>query len=481
MTTVQTIARNTRFLFLANIATFLLGFFSLSITGRYLGPELFGALSLALAFTSLFGVISDPGLSTLTVREVARDKSLVRKYIGNTAVMRAIFATLTFGIIVMFAVLLGYSQQTVLIISIVALSVVTASFVAMYNSAFQAFEKMQYQSIGLLLNSALFLFGVVIAATLRFDVLVFASLYVVVGAVVLFYSWTVFRRKLAATRLEIDRAFWRSTIQMALPFALTGIFVTVYYWIDSILLSAIKGVEVVGWYTAAYRLMIVLLVVPQVVNLAVLPVMSRFYVEAKASLLLTRDTFFRYMVLISAPMGIAVMFLADEIILFIFGKGYTNSIIALQILVWSSVFIFLASPFARFLESSNQQLAVTKVALICVVVNVALNLILIPPFGLVAASVVTAVTEGAAFVLLFYASGAITKKNLKRNLPAAGKTAVAILLMAGIILAFRSFNHVFVTLAATCLYVVALYVTRLIGKTDIERFTQILYSGGGLK
>lgn len=461
-------------MFLANLGTYLLGFFSLSITGRYLGAELFGALSLALAFTSMFGILSDLGLGTLTVRELARDKSLVGKYIGNTAVMRAVLATLTFGIIAISAVFLGYSQQTVLVICIVALSVVTTSLVAMYNSAFQAFEKMQYQSVGLLLSSVLLLFGVAITATLRFGVLVFASLYLVVGAITLVYSWAIFRWKFAPARLEIDRAFWRSTIPMALPFALTSVFVTVFYWIDSILLSVIKGVEVVGWYNAAYRLMIVLLVVPQVVNLAVLPVMSRFYVDAKASLLLTRDTFFRYMVLIGVPMGIAVTFLADEIILLIFGAGYTNSIIALQILVWSSVFIFLTSPFARFLEASNRQLTITKVAIICMVENVTLNLILIPPFGLVAASAVTVATEAVSFLLVLYASGAITTEGVNRCLTPSIKTAAASALMVVTIFGFHLYNHLLVTLAATGVYLIALFVTGVVGKTDIARFTQIL-------
>jgi O-antigen/teichoic acid export membrane protein len=468
-------------LFLANVATYLFGFFSVSITGRYLGAELFGALSLALAFNGMFGIISDLGLSTLTVREVARDKSLVGKYIGNTAVMRAILATLTFGMIAIFAVLFGYSQQTVLIICIVALSVVASSFVAMYNAAFQAFEIMKYISIGLILNSVLFLSGVAIAAELGLGVLVFASLYVIVAAIVLFYSWAVYHWKIGPTRLEIDRAFWRSATQMALPFALTSIFVTIFYWIDSIFLSVFKGVEVVGWYNAAYRLMTVLLIVPQVVNIAVLPVMSRFYAEAKASQLLTRDIFFRYMVLIGVPMGIAVTFLADEIIVLIFGPGYTESILALQILVWSSFFIFLASPFSRFLESSNLQLTITKVAIICMVENVALNLILIPPFGLVAASAVTVATEAIGFLLLLYASGAITKESVSRSVTAAIKTAAAGALMAVVVLGFQSFSHILVTLAATGVYLVALYVTKVIGKTDIELFTHLLRSGGGLE
>jgi O-antigen/teichoic acid export membrane protein len=481
MNTVERIARNTSVLLAAYVVTLLLGYISLSLTGRYLGAELFGVLSLALAFAGIFGVVSDLGLSTFTTREVARNKSLASKYVGNITVMRMFLSIFTFGLIVGTAVILGYAPQTIYVISILAISLVFSSLTAMYNSVFQAFEKMKYQSVGLVLNSALFLSGVAIAIKLSFDVVSFATIYVVVGAIVAIYGWAIFRWKFAPPKLEIDPVFWRSVINTALPFALTSIFVTVFFWIDSVLLSVIKGVEVVGWYSAAYQLMTVLLLIPTVMNLVVLPVMSRFYVEAKDSLLLLRDTFFRYMVLISMPMGIGITFLADEIILFIFGAGYVNSIIALQILVWAPVFIFLGSPFARFLESSNKQLTITKIAIICMVENVGLNLILIPAFGLVAASAVTVVTEGISFLLLFYVSGTITKQRVRLNLPAAGKIVIAAVLMTATILTFRAFNHILLTLTATCVYIVALYVTGMLGKTDIDLLRQIVHPRGDQK
>jgi len=72
-------------------------------TARYLGAEGFGILSFALAFTGIFGVFSDLGLSTLTVREVACDKTLASKYLGNIAVMKIILVVITFGLIALTA------------------------------------------------------------------------------------------------------------------------------------------------------------------------------------------------------------------------------------------------------------------------------------------------------------------------------------------------------------------------------------------
>jgi len=90
MNTIQRIAKNIRVLLVSQIASYILGFFFVMYTARYLGTEGFGILSFALASIGILWCFSDLGLNTLTVREVARDKSLASKYLGNIAVMKVI-------------------------------------------------------------------------------------------------------------------------------------------------------------------------------------------------------------------------------------------------------------------------------------------------------------------------------------------------------------------------------------------------------
>ena len=79
--------------------------------------------------------------------------------------------------------------------------------------------------------------------------------------------------------------------------------------------------------------------------------------------------------------------------LVLFGFGYQQSVIALQILVWTIVFTFVGAAFVRLLEASNRQVIVTKISLICVIVNILLNLILIPKFSYIGACIATVITE----------------------------------------------------------------------------------------
>jgi len=74
MNTIQRIAKNTGVLLVSQIASYILGFFFVMYTARYLGAAGFGILSFALAFTSILGVFADLGLRQLTVRKMRETK-----------------------------------------------------------------------------------------------------------------------------------------------------------------------------------------------------------------------------------------------------------------------------------------------------------------------------------------------------------------------------------------------------------------------
>lgn len=157
MSTVRRIAKNTTVILLADVVSYLLGLFFVIYTARYLGAGGFGILSFALAFTGIFSLFADLGMSRLAIREVARDKSLARKYVGNISVIKIILVSTTFGLIALAINLLGYPDQTIKVVYLVGLSVVFYAFTGMFYSIFQAFERMEFVSIGNILNSLLLL------------------------------------------------------------------------------------------------------------------------------------------------------------------------------------------------------------------------------------------------------------------------------------------------------------------------------------
>jgi O-antigen/teichoic acid export membrane protein len=474
MKTVQRIAKNSLVLLTSNIISKILGFFYVMYIARYLGAEGFGILSFALAFTGIFSVFSDLGLGPLTVREVARDKSLAGKYLGNITVIKIFLVIITFGLIAITINLLGYPKQTIKVVYFLALSVIFSSFSNIFNSIFQAYEKMQYQSIEQILSSILVFSGALFAINQGFSVVGFALIYFLVSAVILGYSFTICAWKFDLPKIEVDFNFWKPIIKEALPFGLSGIFITIYYWIDSVMLSLMKGNEVVGWYNAAYRLIVILLFVPGIINIVVFPAMSRFHISSQNSLNLMSRKYFKFMLAIGIPIGVGTTLLADKVILLIFGAGYIQSIIALQILVWAMVFVFANAAFVRLFESTNKQIIVTKITGIGMIENIVLNLLIIPRFGYVGASITTVITEFTivTLVLIFaYKTGySVQRREFLTNI---SKVIIASLIMGVFIWKLISLNLPILILLSTLLYIGILYIIGGINKEDIELLKQV--------
>lgn len=155
MNVPQRIAKNVSILFLSQMVGYVLGFFTLMYSARYLGVEGFGILSFALAFTGIFTVLMDLGLNTLTIREVARNKSLAQKYISNITLIKLLLSLSTFCLIFLIINIVGYNPQTMSVVYVIALYAILTTFSQLFYSVFQAHEKMEYQSLGYIIYSSL--------------------------------------------------------------------------------------------------------------------------------------------------------------------------------------------------------------------------------------------------------------------------------------------------------------------------------------
>lgn len=476
MNTIKRVAKNAGALFAAQVVGCILAFFYMMYIARYLGPANFGILAFALAFTGIFGVITDFGLQPLIVREVARDKSLASKYLANVSAMKIILVTVTFGLIALTINLLGYPEQTINVVYLLGLSIVFSAFTQMFYSIFQAHERMEYQSLGQVLNGALMLGGVIFAMKYNFGVVGFASLYFLVNIVVLVYSFAILRVKFPSLSLawsprniEVDWSFWKSTIKEALPFGLAMTFVMIFYWIDSVMLFLMKGDAVVGWYNVAYRMVLVLLLIPHSFIAAIYPAMSKLYVTSQDSLMLSFEKSFKYLAIIGIPIGVGTTLLAKRLVLLIFGTGYINSILPLQILVWSSVLIFMTIPFGNLLNCLNKQAIVTKITGVCVGVNVVLNLILIPKYSLIGASIATVLTEFVSLMLCLIYGFKIGYPILNRKVAIIISKVLIASIMMGLFVIYFTHLALFVLLPlAGLLYFAGLYMIRGIDKEDID-------------
>ena len=472
MNTVQRIAKNMAVLFIARIVSMLFGFFYVMYTARYLGPANYGILAFALALNGIFGVIANFGLDPLTVREVARDKNLARKYLANGIALKLLSGALTFLIIYLAVNLLGYPEITRKVVYVVTLSTIIAGVSNLFNDIYQAFERMEFMSIGQVFQSVLSLVFAITAIRLGLDVVYFAGIYLIVNLIVLGYHLTVTTWKFLKPKIEVDLIFWKSVVREAWPFALTAVFVSIYYWIDSVMLSYMNGDEVVGWYNAAYRLVLILLVIPGIYFTAIYPVMSQFFKRSKDSLKFSVERSIKYMSMLAFPIGVGTTLLSDRIILLIFGHEYLPSSRALQILVWSVVCIYLSSPYGRLVRSVNRQDIEMKITAVGAVLNTILNAIVIPKYSYVGASITTFATELFVVVLYFYTFRRTEFFN-SYILASLSKVLIASSVMGLFIWRFSEWN-LFILIGLSILIYFGVYLgIKGLDKVDIEMLRRI--------
>ncbi|MGD0352439.1 MAG: flippase [Dehalococcoidia bacterium] len=473
MSTVKTIAKNTIVLLIGQVLSFIVGLFCTIYILRSLGPAGFGVLSFALAFTGIFAVFGDIGLQQLSVREIAKEKSLASKYLANISLLKILLAIVTFVLIALAINLMGYPRDTVMVVYLVGLSVISAAFASVYFSIFQAFEKMEYQSVGQLLSVAVILGGVFISIKCNFNVVDFASLYLLASIIVLIYCLAVMRIKFSALikggagHLEFDRSFWLQTIRQALPFGLIAFLVGGYLGIDSVILSVVKGNEAVGWYNAAYKVVLALVFIPASFFAAVFPVMSKLYKSSLESLKLVYERSLKYMLILSIPIGVGITMLASRIVLQVFGIEYEASAIALQILAWNTVLIYTNSAFDFLLYSIDRQTTVAKIMIITVIVNVILNIILIPAYSYVGASIAAVLSNLAALLMLVFTLANTDYKLRLNSLKNIAKALVSCLAMLVFIRFASGINLFLIVLISALIYFLVLYIVRGLDKQDV--------------
>jgi O-antigen/teichoic acid export membrane protein len=474
VSSVRTIAKNSIFLAGSSALNLVLAFFYAVYTARYLGAEGYGTIAFALSLCAIFGVLMDSGLSQLAVREISRNKDLSDKYFFDIMEVKSILVFVTLLLIaVLMNVIRPDNSDSVRVVYIIALSTSLASFNGVFGSVFQSHEKMEYSSIGGVPSGIIMLLGALLAINQRFSVVGFAFIYLLANTVAIAYSFVIFSTKFFKTRTRINIDTWKALLIDAMPFGFTGLFVSLYYWIASVMLSYMKGNEVVGWYNAAYRLILILLILPQILTTSLFPAMSKFYITSSDKFRFIQLKSFKYMVVLALPIGVGTTILADKIILTIFGPAFSNSAMALRILIWSSVFIFIGSSFSRLLMTSNRQMVVAKITAVCAIENILLNLVVIPRFSYTGAAFTTVIVELTSLIFCVLVTSRMGYAISRADISLTMKVIFASGLMGIFVIYLSQLNLFLLIFAAAVFYFIISYFLSIFDENDVELFTKI--------
>lgn len=470
MSNVKTMAKNTTVLFIAQFLTYVIGFFVAIYSARYLGVEGYGILSYALALAGILYLFTEIGLSTLSIREISRNKSLTQKYTSNILVIKIGLALITMLITIIIVNILNYPQSTANVIYIIMGSYIVNAITNIFSAISQGYEKMEYLALGSILNSITMLIGVLLVRYYQLDIVIFASIYLIDNTICLIYWILVSSRKFVLPKLEFDWDFSKKVVKESIPFAITSIFATIAFRIDSVMLSLLSGDIAVGIYTAAYKLMEVMIFIPTVYVTSIYPILSRFHISSKENLKFSFKKSFQYMIILSLPIAVGTTLLANDIINLIYGAEFTASIIALEIVIWAIPLIFFNNVLATSMASINKQRDAMNIIFFAMIFNIIMNLIFIPLYGFKGAAGVTVLTE--LFTFTFYSRSMSRydyKIDLKRILP---KPVIASVVMA-LFISFTQINLFLEVFISIIIYFGVLLLLKTFDEEDFNLVKQL--------
>lgn len=396
--------RNTLFLTLSEVFLKIIGFLWIVFLARSLSVELFGRYSFVNSLISIFSFLPDLGVGLIVIREIAKRREKAPLYLGNSFVLNGVLATITVLVILSTVFFLNYSPEVGLLISVASLTLFVSTLRSVGIFYFDGMEKMNISAVLNSMNSLLLigggLIGFLLAHTLK---AVFLGMLVGTTASLMVTWGRVVRYTLP--QFSFDKALVKHLLFEGLPLGLASFAFMVYTRVDSVLLTLLMGERSVGIYNSATPFVfsiIQLLNVPFVV--ALYPALSRLSTIGKDRFVSATKKSLLVIALWSFPAAIIISFFAS-IIPFIFGEKYQEAVPILRLLIFFVPFASLSALLYKVLIVIGKQKMYLFVSIIGAILNIALNLWLIPSFGLMGAataSVVTQVILFASYLIAVY-------------------------------------------------------------------------------
>jgi O-antigen/teichoic acid export membrane protein len=387
----RSIVRNSALSLVGQVAIRLLSvLFSIAVVRRF-GSATFGQYSSVLAFVGLFSVLSDLGLGSWGTRAVAQDPACTSELVWRVAALRIAFSAATVAVIVGLAVLL-YPAQHALAIAVASCALFLFSISGAFDMAWLGHERLDISSSVSVINQLAFV-GIGAAVLVLHGgvlALVIASIVALVIATV--SSWRMARRVLGLTfAWPTLRGGW-PLVRACAPIGAVQISLLISYKADTVLLSIFRSNEIVGVYAVAYNLIFSLMLISHSVNLALFPALSRVS-DDRAALDNLAARAVKCLSLLCVPVAFGGAILAPVLIRFLYTDAYRQSAIVLQIVIWVLPFMFLTEFYGYYLTAIHRERSAGRAALIMASMNIILNLICIPRFGVWAAAIITVITE----------------------------------------------------------------------------------------
>jgi O-antigen/teichoic acid export membrane protein len=382
-------ARNTAVLVVLRLVVPMLSLALVLTLSRALGAEGLGRYTLTFSFLTLFGGLAPLGLPSIITRDGARDRARLNALLRSAMTLVCTASLLLTLVMIASAFLLGYDRDTRIALLILSCAVLPYSVGMLLDGAIVAVERMQYMAAASL---AEYLPKVAIAVALL--LLGFGLEAVLITAVVgrlagCLVAARLLRQAGVMVGWSRDSKTNRHLLALAPTFLLTSVFVELFWRIDILMLSTLVRAEELGYFSAAHRLFELAAVFPQSLCLSLYPQIAAAARSDPRRLPALGGSAMRYLAVFGLPAAVFVTLLSGPILRLLYGAPFGAAADTLSVLAWTIVPYSFVRYHAYVLVAANRQRVDLLLNLAMCMLNIALNLVLIPAYSYFGAACAT--------------------------------------------------------------------------------------------
>jgi O-antigen/teichoic acid export membrane protein len=394
---------NTSWLFVEQVLRMIAGFLVGVWVARYLGPEKYGIFSYALAFVSLFQGIAKLGLDGIVIRDIVKEQEKTNIYLGTAFWLKLIAGIFTFFLILIISWFTADNLQTFLFINIIAAGIIFQSF-EVIDFYYQATVQAKYISIRkiiqLILSSWIKIYLVLIKADLIW--FVWVTLFDAVSMAI--FSWLIYKKQKQPEFLKyFDKNLAKKLVKDSFPLLLSSIAIMIYMRIDQVMIKNMLGDREVGLYSAAVKLVEMWYFIPMIVTSSLFPAIVNAKKVSEELYYQRLNQLFAFLIYISLLISLFTVFYSKDIIKFLYSEKYLESSAVLSISIWATIFVYIGVATSKWLITENLQKLSFYRTMYGAIINIILNIILIPIMQTEGAALATVISQAiAAYFSLFW-------------------------------------------------------------------------------
>jgi O-antigen/teichoic acid export membrane protein len=391
------LARNLALLVAGETSARLLSLAAVAYLARLLDTEGFGLISFAGALVGYFALGVNPGVDLIGTRRVARQPETLHRTVVTIQSLRLVFAVLAYAALTATAVVLPLRPEARRVILVTGLTLPAMG--ANLGWAFQGTERMAAVATATVSGQAVFLAGILLVVGGREQLLRVPLVQVAAEVTAAAILVVLFVHHHGVPGDPPDRPLARASLRETVPLFSGRAMRALAMSFDVLALQFYSGDASVGVYAASSRILLFLLSLTALYFTNLYPTLSRAASWEKASLRPLIGLSLRFTALVGVGVGVGGFMLAEPLVTSLFGVRYAASVTPFRVHIIALTIVMLAGNYRAVLLAFGHQGADTRIVATGALLNVLLNLALIPRLGPTGAALAFLTAEGMILAL----------------------------------------------------------------------------------